>query len=216
MPPKTLIKERKKRSRDPAQTQAYIIAAAKSEFANLGLGGSRIDAIAEKAGVNKRMIYEYFNSKDELFLAVLEEIYTDVRTAERNLGLAQMEPIEAICELMRFTWDYYLKHPEFMSLVNSENLHKAAHIKRSERFHELHHDFVGRVQDILDRGVANGTIRPGINPSQLYTTMAAVGYYYLNNRYTLEIIYGQSFVSPEALKERYDFNIDTILRLIKP
>lgn len=213
-PPKKSVV--KKRPRDPVQTKALILAAAMDEFAGVGLGGARIDGIAAKAGVNKRLIYEYFNSKDDLFQAVLEDIYTDVRTAEEELGLDELAPVDAICALMRFTWNYYLKRPEFMSLVNSENLHKAIHVKRSTRFALLHVDFVGRIKRILDRGVAAGVFRAGVDPGQLYITMASVGYYYLNNRYTLEVIYDQNFVSDDALDARFAFNVDTILRLLKP
>lgn len=211
-PTKSIVK---KRPRDPVQTKALILAAAMDEFARLGLGGARIDGIAAKAGVNKRLIYGYFNSKDDLFQTVLEDIYTDVRTAEAALRLDELEPVDAICALMRFTWNYYLKRPEFMSLVNSENLHKAVHVKRSSRFALLHVDFVDRIKRILDRGVAAGVFRTGVDPGHLYITMASVGYYYLNNRYTLEVIYGQNFVSADALEARFAFNVDTILRLLK-
>ncbi|WP_246793042.1 TetR/AcrR family transcriptional regulator [Burkholderia perseverans] len=205
-----------KRTRDPAQTQARIIAAAKAEFAKVGLGGARIDSIAEKAGVNKRMIYEYFEGKEQLFLVVLEDAYTQVRTAERELGLDDLPPVEAICKLMRFTWDHYLKHPEFMSLVNSENLHRARHVKKSKKFAALHVGFLDMVQRILDRGVASGEFRAGVDARQLYLSIAAVGYYYLTNRYTLEVIYGMEFTSKEALQARLDFNIDTLLRILRP
>src|SRR5437899_7225092 len=107
-----------KRMRDPAQTQARIIAAAKAEFSTVGLGGARIDSIAIKAEVNKRMIYEYFQGKEQLFQAVLEEAWTDIRTAESELQLDHLAPTDAIQALMTFTWEYYLTHPEFMSLVN--------------------------------------------------------------------------------------------------
>jgi len=95
-----------KRLRDPVQTQNKILAAAKAEFAKVGLGGARIDSIAEKAGVNKRMIYEYFKGKDELFQAVLEDAWTDIRTAEGKLQLEHLPPAEAIRALMTFTWEY--------------------------------------------------------------------------------------------------------------
>ncbi|MGL9772886.1 MAG: TetR/AcrR family transcriptional regulator [Sodalis sp. (in: enterobacteria)] len=206
----------KKRPRDPVQTKALILAAAMDEFARLELGGARIDGIAAKAGVNKRLIYGYFNSKDDLFQAVLEDIYADVRTAEAALGLDELDPVEAICALMRFTWNYYLKRPEFMSLVNSENLHKAVHVKRSSRFALLHVNFVDRIKRILDRGVAAGVFRAGVDPRHLYITITSVGYHYLNNRYTLEVIYGQNFVSADALEARFAFNVDIILRLLKP
>ncbi|MEB0243956.1 TetR/AcrR family transcriptional regulator, partial [Pseudomonas sp. 5C2] len=77
--------------------------------------------------------------------------------------------------LLTFTWDYYLENPEFISLVNSENLHRARHIKESELFAQLHTGFVGMVERILSRGVASGDFRPGVDPRQLHLTLAAIG-----------------------------------------
>jgi AcrR family transcriptional regulator len=202
--------------RDPVQTQARIIAAAKAEFSTVGLGGARIDSIAIKAEVNKRMIYEYFEGKEQLFQAVLEEAWTDIRTAESELQLDHLAPTDAIQALMTFTWEYYLKHPEFMSLVNSENLHRARHVKNSARFRELHGGFIDMLQRILDRGIATGAFRPGVDPRQLHITLAAIGYYYLNNRFTGEVIFGFDFMEKSALAARLAFNIDTILRILRP
>lgn len=205
-----------KRHRNPEKTQAMILAAAKKVFARVGLGGARIEAIAEEAGVNKRMIYEYFESKDQLFLRVLEGAWTDIRTAEAELNLDSLPPADAIQTLLTFTWDYYLKNPEFISLVNSENLHSARHIKESELFAQLHTGFVGMVERILSRGVASGDFRPGIDPRQLHLTLAAIGFYYLNNRFTGEVIFGFDFTSKEALKARLEFNIETIMGILRP
>ncbi|MBU9135700.1 TetR family transcriptional regulator [Burkholderia multivorans] len=208
--------QRVKRTRDPIATQEKIIAAAKAEFAKVGLGGARIDTIAEKAGVNKRMIYEYFKGKEELFQTVLEEMWTDIRTEEQKLALDHLPPAEAVRTLVTFTWEYYLKHPEFMSLVNSENLHRARHVKKSRRFRELHRGFIDMLQRILDRGVASGEFRPGVDASQLHLTLAAIGYYYLTNRFTGEVIFGFDFVSKEALQKRLEFNIETIFSILRP
>lgn len=204
-------------TRDSDATRLRILNAAKIEFAKLGLGGARIDSIALRAQSNKRMIYEYFGNKEGLFEAVLELAYQDIRQAERKLKLEELEPVEAIRKLVSFTWKYYLKNPHFLTLVNSENLHKAAHLKRSrEKMHDMHAPMVSMVAEILDRGVAQGVFRAGIDPIQLNITIAAINYYYLNNRFTGEIIYGFDLMSPEALQTRIDFNIQTILGMLRP
>lgn len=216
--PKKLIEEASVRpTRDSDATRLRILNAAKIEFAKLGLGGARIDSIALRAKSNKRMIYEYFGNKEGLFEAVLELAYQDIRQAERKLKLEELEPVEAISKLVSFTWKYYLKNPHFLTLVNSENLHKAAHLKRSrEKMHDMHAPMVSMVAEILDRGVAQGVFREGIDPIQLNITIAAINYYYLNNRFTGEIIYGFDLMSPEALQTRIDFNIRTILGMLRP
>lgn len=66
------------RLRDPEGTRRRILAAALQEFSAKGIDGARVDAIAERAGTNKRMLYYYFGSKDDLFRAVLRQ-----RLAER-------------------------------------------------------------------------------------------------------------------------------------
>lgn len=206
--------EPKPRVRDAEATRARILAAAKREFSRLGLAGARVDTIAIKAKANKRMIYHYFGNKEALFQAVFEQAYVDIRTAEMRLKLEHLAPKEALERLVRFTWDYYLRNPEFITLVNSENLHRAKHIKGSERIRSYSRQFVGLVGNILERGVASGDFRPGIDPVQLNLTIAAIGYYYLTNRHTGAIIFERDLMSAQALEDRLRFNIDTIMRLV--
>ena len=70
------------RSREADRSQAIILNAARNEFAEHGLGGARVDRIAERAGLNKRLIYYYFDDKEKLFQAVLEQAYLHIREAE--------------------------------------------------------------------------------------------------------------------------------------
>ena len=203
-----------KKIRDADATQARILAAAKKEFARSGLGGARVDENADRAKGNKRMIYHYFGNKEDLFRIVLEDAYTDIRTAEQALELEHLPAREALEKLIRFTWDYYLKNPEFITLVNSENLHKARHLKQSDKIEMLFKRFVGMVSALLDRGVEEGVFRPGIDPVQLNITIAAIGYYYLTNRFTGSIVFQRDLMAPEALEERLAFNIETIMRLV--
>jgi Tetracyclin repressor-like, C-terminal domain len=125
-----------------------------------------------------------------------------------------MHPITALVKLVTFTWEYYLENPEFLTLVTSENLHKARHIKGSERMRAMSHQFVQRMQTILDRGVAMQLFHADVDPVQLQITISSIGYHYLNNRFTGAVVYERDLMSREALKERLAFNIKTILRLV--
>ncbi|KNY13232.1 TetR family transcriptional regulator [Shinella sp. SUS2] len=205
---------RKPRIRDAEATKARILDAAKKEFAKNGLGGARVDDIADKAKANKRMIYHYFESKEGLFQTVLEDAYLDIRSAEQKLHLEDLEPKAALEKLVRFTWEYYLKNPEFLTLVNSENLHRAKHLKKSEIIKVSSRKLVNMVSTILERGVKAGVFRDGVDPVQLNITIAAVGYYYLTNRFTGTIIYERDLMAKDALEQRIQFNIETIMRLV--
>lgn len=212
--PRTMASKPEKRQRDAEATQARILAAAKKEFARNGLGGARIDEIAERAKANKRMIYHYFGNKEDLFRTVLEEAYLDIRAAEQKLELEHLPAREALERFVRFTWDYYLKNPEFITLVNSENLHRARHLKKSERVGPAQRRLVSMVEEILTRGVAEGVFRPGIDPVQLNITIAAINYYYLTNRFTGTLLFERDMMAKEALEARIAFNIDTIMRMV--
>lgn len=202
------------RVRDSSATRGRILKAARREFARLGYGGARIDTIAERARANKRMIYHYFGGKEALFTAVLEEAYLDIRQAERRLELADLAPEAAMDRLVEFTWRYYLRNPEFLSLVNSENLHRARHVKKSTAIRNAFPPFVEMVQSIIDRGVEKGVFRTGIDAVQLNITIAAIGYYYLTNRHTGSIIYERDFMDRAALDERLEFNLETVRRIM--
>jgi AcrR family transcriptional regulator len=204
----------KPRVRDPEATKQRVLDAAKAEFARYGLAGARVDAIADRAKANKQMIYHYFGSKQDLFLAVLEDAYSDIRKAEVKLDLDHLDPIDALKRLVIFTWNYYLKNPEFLTLVNNENLHKAAHLKRSKVIGEIHGPFRARLAGILERGVRKRVFRTGVDPDQLNLTIAAIGYYYLTNRFTNSIIYSTNLAAPDALERRLAFNVETVLRIV--
>jgi len=202
------------RIRDAPATRDRILAAAKAEFAAKGLGGARVDEIAERADVNKRMIYHYFESKANLFLTVLEEAYLDIRKTEQELRLDDLPPKEALLQLVRSKWNYYLANPEFLSLTSNENLHKGRHLKKSNRLGPVNRDLLDMMQRLLARGVAEGVFREGVDAEQLNITIAAISCYYLNNRHTISIMLNRDFMTESALAERLAFNIETILRLV--
>lgn len=197
--------------RNAERSQGIILAAARDEFAQHGLGGARMDRIAERAKLNKRLIYYYFTSKDDLFLAVLEGSYADIREAEKQLHLTDLAPAQAIRRLTEFTWDYYLQHPEFISLLNTANLHQAEHLMKSERVRELNSPLIQTLGEILERGRADGIFRSGIDPLQLYVSIAGLAYFYLSNNHTLSAIFGRKLMTPEARSERLAHMCDLIL-----
>lgn len=199
------------RTRDAERTRAEILQAATAEFADVGLGGARIDRIAERAKVNKRLLYYYFDSKDKLFTAVLEDTYANIRLAEQQLRLEDLPPVTALRRLVEFTWAYYLEHPEFLTLLNSENLHKARHLQASDRIREMNSPVLQTLGRILERGRADGVFRGGVDPLQLYISIASLAYFYLSNNHTLSAVFGRSLATPRALEERLSHITEVVL-----
>jgi len=199
------------RPRDADRSQGEILEAATAEFAEFGLGGARVDRIAERARVNKRLIYYYFGSKEDLFRAVLERAYEGIRGEERKLSMSEVDPIEAIRRLIAFTWNYYLAHPEFLTLLNSENLHRARHLKESADIASMNSPLVQMLAEVLERGHKAGIFRAGVDPVQLYISIAGLAYFYLGNCHTLSAVFARDLLATKAKVERLSHMTDLVL-----
>jgi AcrR family transcriptional regulator len=197
--------------RNPARNQERILKAATEEFARYGLGGARVDRIAARAGANKRMLYYYYGNKEDLFLAVLEARYAHIRRAELGLHLLDLDPVQGMRRMVEFTWNYYLKHPEFLTLLNSENLHRARHLKRSRDIAAMHSPLIALLRDLLLRGERAGKFRRGVDPVQLYISIAALGYFYLSNRHTLSTIFERDLLAPKSKAKRLKHMTELVL-----
>jgi AcrR family transcriptional regulator len=142
---------------------------------------------------------------------VLEQAYVHIREAERALDLLHLKPADAVRRLVEFTWNYYLAHPEFLTLLNSANLHRARHLDANSNVRELNSPLVEMLEEIVDRGRRDGSFRGGIDPVQLYVSIAALSYFYLSNNHTLSAIFGRDLMSPKAQHERVSHICDVIL-----
>ncbi len=204
----------KRKGRNAETAKADLINSARREFAKKGFALAGIEAIAEPTGLNKKMIYHYFGSKEGLYIAVLEQAYLGIRKMEQNLKLHELAPLDAIRKLVETTWDYYVANPDFLALVNQENLLRGEYLRRSGILKRETSKLLGTVQEVLDRGVAEGSIRPGIDPMQLNHSIAGLGFYYLNNRFTNTELYGFDHMTPAALAARRAFIVDFVMSFV--
>jgi AcrR family transcriptional regulator len=201
--------------RDPERTRAAILSAATAEITAKGLNGARVDAIAARAGVNKRMIYHYFGNKQGLYLAVLEDTYAAIRAAEIGLNLTELDPVAGMRKLVLFTWHYFIEHPEFLSLLGTENLNRATYLKKSRRIRHLHAPLVGMISDLLARGAEQKLFRADVDPVELYISIAALGFFYMSNRHTLSVIFGKELSAPDRLAQRGEHIVDVVLAFLR-
>ena len=182
--------------RDPAQTQRRILRAARNEFMRHGYSGARVELISRAARSSDRMIYYYFVSKEALYLQVLEGVYSELGEAESALVLDVQRPQEALDQLIAFTWRYYLEHPEFVALLSNENLQRGRHITKSVKVKLLSRPVLDILGTILAEGERQGVFRPGLDVKKVYLTLAALGYFYLSNRFTLSSFLGTDLMQP--------------------
>lgn len=202
-------------SRNPEQTRRNILSAATQEFAAHGLEGGRTDRITTRAGVSKRMLFHYFGSKEGLFQAVLEANYAAIRSAESRLELSSRVPEEAMAELVEFSFNWFLKHPEFVPLLNEANLHKGRHVRASSKVQKITTPLVERIGDVLKRGTDAGTMRPDVDPVELYMSIAGASYFYFSNRHTLSVIFDRDLMNDAALSRRRRHIVEMVLGYLR-
>ena len=205
-----------RRSRDPEQTRRDILEAAIAEFADKGLSGARVDEIAARTRTTKRMIYYYFGSKEQLYAAVLEEMYGGIRAAERGLHLEGLSPIEAMRRLVEVTFDYHAAHPEFVRLVSVENIHGARHIAGHPGIVRRNDEVVGLLRAVLQRGEAEGVFRPGTDPVDLHLLISAFCYHRVANRHTFGLIFNRDLHAPESTAAHRRMIVEAVLRFLRP
>ncbi|WP_127755073.1 MULTISPECIES: TetR/AcrR family transcriptional regulator [unclassified Devosia] len=204
-----------KRARNSGKTKAAILVAARAEFAERGFEGARVDAIAERAGANKRLLYHYFGNKEDLYRAVLLDAYGEIRKGERALSLDQYGPVEAMDRLVRFTFRHFLANPWFPRLLGTENLENARFLKTMPDIRALHSPLVGQITEIVRRGNQAGIFRGDVDAVQLYISIAALGFFYVSNMATLSVIFDRDLASVAMVQEREAQAVQMVLDYLR-
>jgi AcrR family transcriptional regulator len=190
------------RSRDPERTKAQILEAALTEFAAHGYDGSKIQKIAQRAACNPRLIYHYFGSKDDLYLAALRHIYVEIRAREYDLKLDALPPREAIMRLAEFTFDFFDENGPFVTITRSENLLGGRFLRQITEITDISSPLIDKIAAVLDRGVAEGVFRAGVDPLQLYVSIVALSAHHINAAHTLSATFATDVTAADWRNER--------------
>jgi AcrR family transcriptional regulator len=207
---------RKSRKNNPEKTRDGILQAAVAEFVAQGLSGARVDAIAERTQTSKRMIYYYFNSKEQLYTEVLEKLYGDIRNTESSLKLDVLAPMEAIQRLVEFTFDHHDRNVDFVRIVCIENIHNGDNVKQSPTIRALSQHVLQALDETLRRGEKEGIFRPGVQAVDLHMLISSFCFYRVSNRHTFSEIF-QIELEDREVKERHKAMIsDSVTRYLAP
>ncbi len=201
--------------RNPEWTKAQLLDAARLEFSEKGLSGARVNDIAERARVNKQLLYYYFGDKESLYAAVLKRAYEEIRAREDELNLAELPPVAAMNRFIEFTFDYLTDNRYFVALLIDENFHKARHVRGSRELQEVHARLRESIGGILVRGERDGVFRAGIDPVELYISIASLCYFYYSNIHTLSAIFSRNFSERSEVSHRRQHVIDFVNAYLK-
>ena len=188
--------------RDAGRTRTEILDIATREFADRGYNGARVDEIATKTRTTKRMIYYYFGSKEQLYIAVLERVYLQIRTAEQSLDVDGLDPVDAIRRIAELTFDHHQSHPDFIRLVSIENINRAEHMAKSPTFPGQNASVVSLIEQILARGREQGRFARQVDALDVHMLISSYCVFRVANRHTFNTIFGRDLADP-ALRDRY-------------
>lgn len=202
------------KSRNPARTKENIIQAAITEFSSHGMSGGRVERIANASNINLRMIYHYYGSKENLYVATLERVYQDVRAAESDLHIGDLPPDLGIRTLVRFTFDHFQKHPHLVNLVIGENLLQAAYLKKSDLVPKMTAQLRKQVQVCLERGAKENLFRQDIDAEHLWLTIFSLCWVPAANRYTMSWTLQRDLSTSEWLETRKTYVENVVMQYL--
>jgi AcrR family transcriptional regulator len=177
------------RTRDAARSRAEVLDVAEEVFAEAGYSGARVDEIAARMSTTKRMIYYYFGSKEDLYIAVLERAYRGIREAEQAMDLGDLPPADALRRVAELTFDHHHRHPSFIRLVAIENIHHATFLKRIGTLRELGTPAASLIEEILARGRADGSLRADVEALDVHMMISAYCVFQIANSHTFGYLF---------------------------
>jgi AcrR family transcriptional regulator len=196
MAPRAAPEPEADRRRDAGRTRADILDVATSEFADQGYAGARVDEIAARTRTTKRMIYYYFGGKEQLYLAVLERAYAEIRAAERTVDVEHLDPVAAIRRIAEVTFDHHEAHPSFIRLVGAENAQQAKSMSQVARLVDLNSSAIGVLHEVLSRGRHAGTLRDDVDALDVHMMISAFCFFRVANRHTFGALFGRDLLDP--------------------
>ena len=203
-----------RKPKQPEVNRARIVKAAIEEFAARGFKGASMDAIAARTHTTRALINYYFGGKEKIYLAVLEQVYAEIRHAESFLDLQHLAPVDAILRIVEFTFDYYLSHEYFVRIVVAENQAKGRHFRKSKAMRTLNRPIIDTLARVIQRGQAAGAFRRKVDPVEVHMAIAALGMFNVTNQYTFGAIFQREMGRAGDVRRRRAMVAEMILRYL--
>lgn len=201
---------------EEASLKEKIFSSAIALFAEFGLNGARMEQIAEKAGTTKRMVVYHYKSKELLYIQVLEYVYTQIRGSERQLNLAHQPPVEAMVQLVEWTFDYHVTHPDFIRIICMENMQRGRFVKDSSYLREINRSALDLLEEILSRGKDKQLFNKTVTAKDLHRLISSFSFYHVANSYTFSNLFEEGRDPAEHTDHYREMAVKVALRYLTP
>ncbi len=195
----------------PEESRAAILKAASHEFAEHGIAGARTDTIAQAAHVNKALLYYYFEDKETLYAAVLDDAFSGLLQTVLAALNAEGTPRTKILAYIGSYFDFIATHPLYPRLVQREMMRAGR--GESPQLQHIVKDYFRpiyeRLTEILAEGIAVGEFRP-VDPLHFIPSMVAVIVFYFSSAPVMQAMTNVNPMLPARVAERREAVIDFI------
>ena len=203
---------------DARNLKEKIFTAALGVFAEHGLAGARMEQIAIEAQTTKRMVVYYFKTKDSLYQAVLQHVYTRIRETEQQLGLEKLPPVEALVALVKWSVEYHAGHADYMRIICMENMQRGKWLSASAQLKPLNRSALSIVENILQRGQQAAIFASGLDPRDVHRLISSFSFYQVSNFYSFNNLFGEGPLpeidDPQLVKHNSEIAIKAVLRFV--
>jgi TetR/AcrR family transcriptional regulator len=191
-------------------TQHKLLEAAERAFEEKGFDGARVDEIADMACVNKRMIYLYFGSKEELYRAVLRAHVERALAASRGAIDEAATPDVQLEAMVRHYFRFLSENPGFVRLLGWETLsygERTGDVLLSD----LSTMGLERLESVVQAGVDRGIFRPDVDPRQAAVSIMGLCLSFFTRRALVERVLGQEFEAPGVLDALLEHTVRLVM-----
>lgn len=199
----------------PPGVQERLLVAGTAEFIRHGFQGASISTIVTEAECNVRMVYHYFGNKLGLYRACIERVYAHLRDAEAEAAFWAAPPAGAVADLVRFTFDYMLDHPEFQGLMRVENMTDGRHVREVNSVSDRADRLFQQINLVLDRGVQDGSFGHRPDARALYLSILGLCTIHITNRHTMGVVLGRDLATADFLATRRDEIVAIVLASLR-
>jgi len=183
-------------SKKSAITKEKILKAAEEEFSSNGLSAARVDAIAQRAGVNKQLIYAHFLNKENLYSIILENVYQRLSEYEKNLVYTEFKGADTVEKIIIDYFDFLLNNPSFVRLMLWENLNNAQCVG------DIRTNLFSGTRNILFKGIEKGIIREDLDVEQTAMSFNLFCFSAFSNIHTISKLLKRDLSTKEELQKR--------------
>lgn len=184
--PKKLIDKRTQTSSQPRRKKARkeeIIAAAAKLFSQKSFHDVTMDQIANYVGVAKGTLYLYFNSKEKLYLGILEDTHEEIESIlEKEIAKKDPAP-EKLKKVLKLIFKFYFEHMDVLRILSRDETHLIReHFEFTEHWRDRR---VKLYQKILEKGIKEGSFRPSntrLTAHIIFGLVGSVTFFYQSDK----------------------------------